>query len=113
MTAQEIFNAVWKHLVTDNAPKSVRKDGEACQYRGADGAKCAVGILVTDEECEGWDASGNAASDVPLPARLTAHVALLAELQLCHDTANNPQERSKKLRKCAQMFALKIPGEEA
>lgn len=43
MTNQEIFNRVAKHLLTQNAQSVL--DG-SCAYRGYDGTKCAVGVLI-------------------------------------------------------------------
>lgn len=53
-TAQEIFDTVYHHFITNNEPRSVDDHG-ACKYRDCEGHKCAVGVVVTDEECTGWD----------------------------------------------------------
>lgn len=53
MTNQEVFDKVWRHFVIENNPKSILRDvdgRETCQYRGKDGAKCAIGILIADSE---------------------------------------------------------------
>lgn len=47
-TTQEAFDAMAKHLLTQNAVS--RFPGEVtCSYRGPDGLKCAVGALIPDE----------------------------------------------------------------
>lgn len=49
-SAQEIFDTVAKHLLTQNA-RSVGSYFETggCRYRGPNGLKCAVGCLIPDE----------------------------------------------------------------
>ena len=53
-TAQEIFDTVYHHFITNKQPRSTNTFG-GCQYRGPNGTKCAVGVLLTDDECAGWD----------------------------------------------------------
>lgn len=57
MTNQEIFDKVVTHLLTQNK-RSTAFSG-SCQYRGQNGAMCAVGCLITDEvydsKFEGWN----------------------------------------------------------
>lgn len=48
MTAQEVFDAVATHLLTQNA-RSVTEDSPGtCLYRGPEGRKCAIGALIPD-----------------------------------------------------------------
>jgi len=47
LTAQTIFDTVVDHLFTQGRP-AVAGNG-FCAYRGANGAKCAVGILIPDD----------------------------------------------------------------
>lgn len=49
MSKQEIFTRVAVHLLRQGRP-SLMGDG-ACAYRGDDGLKCAVGVLIPDELC--------------------------------------------------------------
>lgn len=56
MNAQEIFDKVALHLLTQNrkseffdSKKARIGEGNRCAYRGDDGAKCAVGCLINDE----------------------------------------------------------------
>ena len=46
MTEQEAFNKVWEHFVANKQPRSVK--GSSCAYRGDNGTKCAVGVLIPD-----------------------------------------------------------------
>lgn len=51
LTLQEAFNQVWDWFVVQGNPQSTTDHGEPiCQYRGPNGAKCAAGVLLTDEE---------------------------------------------------------------
>jgi len=45
---QGVFDRVAKHLLTQNK-KARLEDEDTCAYRGAEGTKCAVGCLITDE----------------------------------------------------------------
>lgn len=50
MTAQEVFNTVAHHLLTQKKKSFVEmNDCVRCMYRGPDGLKCAVGILIPDD----------------------------------------------------------------
>lgn len=46
MTKQEIFDTVAVHMLAQGK-KSENEDG--CLYRGPNGTKCAVGVLIKDE----------------------------------------------------------------
>lgn len=50
MDKQAIFNKVATHLLAQGA-RSMGKYGsfEGCAYRGAGGARCAIGVLIPDE----------------------------------------------------------------
>lgn len=48
-TAQEIFDTVKQHLLTQNA-RSENGYSTLCMYRGIEGRKCAVGCLIDDED---------------------------------------------------------------
>jgi hypothetical protein len=52
MTHQQIFDQVARHLLTQKR-KSVKTPETLtgrCLYRGPDGMKCAIGVLIPDEE---------------------------------------------------------------
>lgn len=51
MNAQEIFDTVATHLLTQRRKSMTLVNGEPlCLYRDPIGLKCAVGCLITDEE---------------------------------------------------------------
>lgn len=84
MTAQEIFDKMYLHVVRQGRP-SIDSSGK-CRYRGPDGLMCAAGILLTDKQAtqrEGttWGSSGYG----PWPH--IEHVLLIALLQRAHDDA--------------------------
>lgn len=47
MTNQEAFDIVVKHLLTQKVQSY--NFGAGCRYRGVEGRKCAVGILIPDD----------------------------------------------------------------
>lgn len=84
---QEIFNLVIRMLVKQGQ-RSIRSTGE-CAYRGTNGRKCAVGLLISDEEYTP-KMEGQAVYSAPmikelLPKRLVPHACFLRELQRKHD----------------------------
>ena len=94
MEAQAIFDTVARHLLAQNA-KSYQEDGYTCAYRGADGRKCAAGVLLTDAEAsaygEGWswpipDDFDPERDDVLDAANRIGHHSLVRRLQWVHDT---------------------------
>jgi hypothetical protein len=90
MTKQEIFDKVATHLLTQNE-KSWFFTGKSflCRYRGDNGTKCAVGVLIPDEkyrECfENKRASTIAAEYMP---EFEPHAVFLDELQHIHDSVD-------------------------
>jgi hypothetical protein len=55
---QKVFNRVWQAFVIEGAPQSmnVNANGTSCAYRGQNGSKCAVGLLIPDENYKPvWD----------------------------------------------------------
>ena len=99
MNAQETFDTVAKHLLTQGQRST---DGaNTCRYRGSEGRKCAAGVLIPDAvyvddmEGFGWSAVCDMHPQVP-----QAHCELIAELQRIHDTAE-PQAWPKQLRRLA------------
>jgi hypothetical protein len=51
MTNQELFSRVRAHLLTQRK-RSVGyiESKEVCMYRGTNGTKCAIGVLIPDDE---------------------------------------------------------------
>ena len=96
MDKQAIYNTVRDHLLSQGTRS--RDDYGSCAYRGAEGLKCAVGALMTDEEAaacgEGWSVDGdlpfkNADPHLSRARRAflerVGHQAFLAKLQVIHD----------------------------
>lgn len=53
MNRQEIYNTVKEHLLKQGRKSAETTDDpftpDACKYRGPDGTKCAIGVLIPDE----------------------------------------------------------------
>jgi hypothetical protein len=85
-----IFERVKAHLLAQNC-QSVDKEAE-CAYRGAEGLRCAVGVLITDRHYSRWF-EGSAADDKNVVRALALsgvsvaqqHIGLLLRLQNLHD----------------------------
>lgn len=96
-TNQEIFDIVAKHLLTQAAKSlSVQCTGtvyehRACRYRGDEGRKCAVGVLIPDElykaELEGWSVT-NTYVMASMPEVEIESLDLVSKLQKLHDLAD-------------------------
>lgn len=81
-TAQEIFDQVAKHLLTQNAV-SVDAEEWNCLYRTSNGLKCAVGCLIADEE---YDIKmENRSVGCLIYCDVSKHLQLLKDLQEVHD----------------------------
>lgn len=87
MTAQEVFNEVKDHLLSQK--EQSRSENGCCAYRGEDGLKCAIGCLLPDELCfpefEGQSIFGIINYNEILEFLGDTHVSLLEELQSIHD----------------------------
>lgn len=116
MTAQEIFDKVWRHFVTEENPPSF--DGAQCRYRGPDGTRCTVGIFIPDAEYR-MEFDDNALGVRGLvrhfaPPSIVSlyeeHEELLCELQNAHDlSACQGQPIDTCLRHVADVRGLKVP----
>src|SRR3954452_25038072 len=88
MTPQQIYNRVAKHLLTQNR-KSVKPGTMRCLYRGPNGLKCAIGILIPNklysEDMERVPVL-NLCRFPSLKSRFDGHYSLLCELQTVHDS---------------------------
>lgn len=92
MNKQEFFDAVVTGLIKQGAPSHSVED-QSCMYRGPNGLKCAIGLLIPDEEYEQnpvegvgvdyafddgyWPTLNNLADTVPLK--------LMSAMQEAHD----------------------------
>ncbi len=106
MTKQETFDIVVNHLrgMTEQSRAPVL--GSTCAYRGANGAKCAVGCLIPDavyhKRLEGYAA--NSYWVAPVLESLGHDVLLCEDLQMVHDNAFGAKEAG--LREVAKKHGL-------
>lgn len=111
MNAQEIFNKVATHLLTQNAQSKsgFGNSGPGCRYRNPEGLACAAGCLLTDEEAALADGLGNWVQVVMSVAidvsRYDDHTNLIQTLQSVHDR-NSPHDWVKALAGVAEDHAL-------
>jgi hypothetical protein len=89
MTNQEAFDIIVRHLLTQKK-KSMSLpqpwDTPICLYRGPDGTKCAVGILISDADY--WSLMETRLVDDPIVSSAIppgVGTGLLMELQQLHD----------------------------
>lgn len=131
MTHQEIFDVVSAHLRTMPARSFDSSDGaKACAYRGDNGGKCAVGILIPNNlyspAMEGGDVStvlenislgifGDKPEMIAFGSMLERNKELLLQMQLIHDDTDNWGAHGfrdcaeKELKECAEHFGLDYP----
>lgn len=91
-TAQELFDRAVNGVMAQGRRST---DNGLCRYRGNDGARCAVGHVVDDDEIatrmERCSLSGLVSRhkgrelDFELPPDLIEHEDLLCDLQVAHD----------------------------
>ena len=116
LTQQQVFSRVWQHFVEEGAPRSfvtVDSRRQVCKYRGKDGARCAVGLFMTDREAKAGDASGSGVFLILQRggcAELEGQqVGFMDEMQQAHDKA-----RDGNIRECleivAEQYALEAVG---
>lgn len=109
-TAQQVFDQVAVHLLTQNKRCESEEDdlGDArCVYRGEDGLRCAAGCLIADEEYDsdrmeghGWVVMAKTKGIVP-----TRHCDLIQRLQGVHDSFA-PEGWEARLRHIATIHGL-------
>lgn len=109
-TAQEIFDYVARHLLTQGK-KSVLPDTEdVCAYRGKDDCKCAAGCLIPDDrykpefEQKLWNTAASFGIAQHFPEYLE-FLGLIRELQLVHDRYE-PEAWKEALVEVAQVHHL-------
>lgn len=105
MTNQELFDKVATHLLKQGR-RSVRANGE-CAYRGKDGLRCAIGVLIPDDKYgRGLEGLSSDAGSVMNAAGLVDENSLLAHvLQWVHDSVE-PAEWRERLKIEAESFRL-------
>lgn len=109
---QLVFTDVVIHLLTQNAKSEGEKeDGNfSCMYRGPNGLKCAIGVLIPDDKyCSGIE--GEPANfvrnrlDSKYGNALISDVTFLRSLQVIHDT-KPVKDWKKELQKFAHEYKL-------
>lgn len=114
MNNQEIFDVVANHLLKQQS-KSLLSDGVGkCAYRGVNGLKCAVGILIPDhlyDETMEYKNIQSVIVDYPaFRGYLNAgedEIDLLEQLQFIHDYAEVTAWNAR-LKEVAKDFALDV-----
>ena len=113
-TAQEVFDQVAKHLLTQmkksvakRAAESASDSNDFCMYRGFDGTKCAAGCLIADDEYK-LEFENNSWSHLSAINYLVPeeHCLLIMELQDIHD-CHEPEDWRVKLNNLAEINHLK------
>jgi len=88
VNAQQIFDKVALHLITQGCP-AFGEEGE-CAYRGTNGTSCAVGCLIPDQAYD-IHMEGRPVERIiqrfpdRTPGYFREHASLLTALQLTHD----------------------------
>ena len=110
-TAQQVFDQVAEHLLTQNKqciqyPEMVTSLGPICSYRNPSGEKCAAGCLIGDDEYfpdkfegRGWS---NLVANKLIPNN---HAWLIGMLQSIHDS-HKPADWPTELCDVAEMYKL-------
>lgn len=98
LTTAEAFKIVKKHMLCQNQQS---RAGWGCKYRAPDGLRCAVGILIPDDEYdESWDTNeiGLRASIVQCycPSLKNVDTGMLEAVQKIHDNVS-PEHWAVKL----------------
>ena len=116
-TAQEVFDYVIGHLVRQGG-RSVSASGTDCRYRGSDGSKCAVGVLIPDEvynDVMEGDSVGGLIENFPRECLITGikkHKDILNGLQNMHDSISTWQNQdifSHGAQRIADFYNLTVP----
>lgn len=113
-TAQEVFNQVAHHLLTQNRQSlGPYNDTSGCAYRGIHSDKCAAGCLMSDEEYRvEWE--GKAwRTLVDKEIAPDTHQWLISKLQNIHDTEVPAewQERLNQLAESQRLLPYYLPKE--
>lgn len=120
MTMQDVLTTIYTHFSQPGAVLGrVYGEGQTstCVYRGPNGAQCAVGCLLTDDEVKtlDWAKNNNIISEVDiddLPERLQDDdvLEMLCDLQVMHDRSSSVDNFLGKLRMYAAENDLRLPG---
>lgn len=109
-TAQEVFDQVSKHLLTQNK-KSKPESGVGCNYRGIENTKCAAGCLISDEEYKPEFEAKYWATLIDRGVVPKNHQYLISDLQLIHDNYE-VENWEKSLKTLAKNYKLEYNTKE-
>lgn len=86
-TAQEVFDQVATHLLTQNKKSAEMIGGgiTGCRYRSSDGLKCAAGCLIGDDEYSREMETRSWRYLIPINLVPDKHSDLIWRLQQIHD----------------------------
>lgn len=101
-TAQEVFDQVAKHLLTQRQPS---KTGAFCKYR-LENLKCAAGCLIADNEYDEEFEGNNWAALIQFFGITREHGYLIQDLQTIHDSSK-VDDWEAELRRVALRHELK------
>lgn len=104
-SAQEVFDQVAEHLLTQNRKSFDMKYPDMCAYRGQDDLKCAAGCLIADDEYN-KEMEGCSWDDFSMHSP-KKHFDLICKLQNIHDF-HEPYEWKEKLKELARMKRLNM-----
>lgn len=122
---QEIFNEIWAGAAAQNFLQSFGGEEGHCAYRGEDGRRCNVGLLIDDTnytaEIEGDSVDAQKVFRLTKPYGRcvelgfdddeTAEVhGLLSSLQEDHDQSGGPGEHKLRLTVTAKDYKLEVPA---
>jgi hypothetical protein len=116
---QEVFDLAVTHLRTQGRRSIVTalSGRDHCAYRGSDGLKCAIGVMIPDElyspDMEGASLALSLIVDTLPPAVQKMSMEYLHALQMCHDAPRAWRPRGgfsahgeKLLRRVAHRYQL-------
>ena len=104
MTEQELIQECIDKLFAQGALGQNNK-GVACYWQ-PNGCRCAVGVLVSEEEAKSYEREFALVEDIPkgyLPIRLIPFIEVLSELQSIHDASETLEEclaKMQAIREC-------------
>jgi hypothetical protein len=121
--AQQAFDKAWQRFVVEGAPQSLgfNSEGDArCAYRGVNGARCAIGLLIDDRDYQP-EMEGRTANNLHHVGSLYHSPLVIAAVSICDDdgysladrlqTAHDDQHARirDELTEVAAQFSLAVP----
>ncbi len=95
VTAQEVFDQVAVHLLTQNQ-KAMSASGSYCVYHANNNLMCAAGCLISDDEYTGAFEDNGWLHLVQHNKVPKNHSELIDDMQTLHDE-NNPEDWKREL----------------